>query len=72
MSIDTFSNNNQLNFGTIIKPYIYFLMSLDKITKVVFDVKCLLAFVTKVNINKAGASENSDQRFGRPCQRWGF
>ena len=49
-------------------------MSLDKITKLVFDVKCLLlAFaVTGVNVNKAGASENSDQRFGRPCQRWGF
>ena len=47
-------------------------MSLDKIRKVVFDVKCLLAFNTEVNVNKAGASENSDQRFGRPCQRWGF
>ena len=32
-------------------------MSLDKITKLVFDVKCLLlAFtVTGVNVNKAGA-----------------
>ena len=47
-------------------------MSLDKITKVVLDVKCLLAFNTEVNVNKAGASENSDQRFGCPCQRWGF
>jgi hypothetical protein len=30
-------------------------MSLDKITKLVFDVKCLLASTTGVNVNKAGA-----------------
>ena len=30
-------------------------MCLDKITKLVFDVKCLLAFTAGVSVNKAGA-----------------
>ena len=30
-------------------------MSLDKIDKLVFDVKCLLTSIIGVNINKAGA-----------------
>ena len=45
-------------------------MSLDKITKVVLDVKFVLASDIGATINKAGAVKIVIKVC--PCQRWGF
>ena len=45
-------------------------MSLDKITKVVLDVKCVLSSTIGALVNEAGAVKTVIKPC--PCQRWGF